>query len=171
MDFGPITPALINGLAPILVDALIAVLVGAIAFVGRAVHGFINANKNVKGFEFLSQLATIAVQAAEQVYADQDGDTKKRFAIDFLEKALAERNINVDLDVISTAIEAAVMSEFNYPAAVEPASPPATTDVQTSAGEQPETVVTTPVTDVDAGEDVVDEPVDDVVVDESEDIT
>lgn len=121
----------------ILTNIAIGVAVAAVGFVGRAVHGFINANKNNKDYDFLVKVATIGVQAAEQLYAAGDGDAKQAYAFDYIKKELSNRNIPVDVDQVRTAIEAAVLSEFNYPEAVTPAAPPTETVVAVSPGVDP----------------------------------
>lgn len=153
-----LTPAVQAEITGLLVNAALAAAVAVIGFVGRAIHGWVNANKNDKNLGFLISVATLAVQAAEQVYGS-DGESKLNYATEYVKAELARRNIPIDIDQIRTTIEAAVMAEFNYPAAVNPADAPAETDVVTSAGEQPETVVTTPLSpddeSVDESEDVI----------------
>lgn len=154
-----LTPAVQAEITGLLVNAALAAAVAVIGFVGRAVHGWVNANKNDKNLGFLLSVATLAVQAAEQVYGS-DGEAKLNYATEYVKAELARRNIPIDVDQIRTTIEAAVMAEFNYPGAVTPADAPAETDVVTSSGDQPETVVTTPLTPandefVDASEDVI----------------
>lgn len=154
-----LSPALVSALTPYLVDGALAVFTVALGFVGRAVHGFINAHKNDKNFAFLMNVATMAVQAAEQQFGS-DGEAKLAWATKYVQAELDRRNIRIDVDQVRAQIEAAVMSEFNYPAAVTPADAPAETTVVSEAGEKPETVVETPITEdgfdgVDNSEDVV----------------
>ena len=91
----------------------IIVITAAIGFVGRAVNGWVNANKNDKNVDFLLKLATIGVQAAEQLYETGDGAAKQAYAMEFIEKELQKRHIPLDIDAIATAVEAAVLQEFN----------------------------------------------------------
>lgn len=54
-----------------------------------------------------------AVKAVEQLYFDKPSEVKKAEAIAIVEKALAQYSINIDVDVISDAIEAAVFERFS----------------------------------------------------------
>ena len=128
---------------PLAVNFAVTVAGIVLAFLGKAVRDFTVANKDNKNYGLLVSIVENAVQAVEQVYKDVDGDTKKSAAIAMAEAALQARGIKVDLDEIDAAIEAAVLREFNFPAAVEPAAPPT------------ETVVSVSPSDADAGEDVV----------------
>lgn len=121
-------------LSPILSQLFLAVATAVIGFVGLAARNFINANKNNKNFGFLTDLAEVAVQAAEQLYGRQNGDDKKAYAESVVQAALEKQGIKVDVPALEAAIEAAVMREFNYPAAVEPATPPTETQVTMAGG-------------------------------------
>jgi hypothetical protein len=61
----------------------------------------------------LEEVAKMAVLAAEQAGVSTLIDDKKEYALDIAEKRLAEYGLKVDLDMISAAIEAAVMEQFN----------------------------------------------------------
>lgn len=61
----------------------------------------------------LRWIAKQAVIAAEQAGAASEFGGKKNYAIGVAEKYLEAKGINVDLDLISAAIEAAVWTEFN----------------------------------------------------------
>lgn len=140
MAFELLTPAVQAEITAILTNVALSVVIAAIGFVGRAVHGWVNANKNDKNLGFVISVATMAVQAAEQVYGSEAGQDKKQFALDYVKAELTRRNIQVDVDAISAAIESAVMAEFNFPASIEPADPPTETVVvagntETGAGE------------------------------------
>ncbi len=63
--------------------------------------------------EILEMVAKMAVQAAEQVGMNEMIEDKKEYAMEVAEKRLAEYGLKIDLDIISAAIEAAVLSEFN----------------------------------------------------------
>lgn len=58
-------------------------------------------------------VAGIAVKAVEQMYKSYDGDAKKAAALDIAEKTLAGYGVKLELDVLSAAIESAVLQEFN----------------------------------------------------------
>jgi len=61
----------------------------------------------------LEEFATIAVRAAEQANIAGLIKDKKQYAVEILDKSLKDHGFNVNLDVISAAIEAAVLQEFN----------------------------------------------------------
>lgn len=63
----------------------------------------------------ITWLATVAVQAAEQAKVAGYIADKKAYAIDFCQKWLKRNNLNIDLSLISSAIEAAVLEQFNKP--------------------------------------------------------
>jgi len=74
----------------------------------------------------LVYLAGIAVNAAEQAKAAGWIEDKKIYAIGFCEKWLSSRGMNVDLDAIEAAVEAAVYEEFNKSPLQLPGSQPRT---------------------------------------------
>lgn len=131
--------------SPYIGEVFVTVATAVIAFVGKAAYGFITAHKNDKNFQFLTSIAEKAVQAAEQLYAEYDGDTKKQFALDFVQSWLDANHLKIDAKAVDAAIEAAVMTEFNFPAAVEPASPPAEAEVVSTPDADPDVSVATPV--------------------------
>ena len=102
-------------LTPLLLNLAVGVITLVIAWVGNEVRKLQKANANNANFQFIEQVAGIAVAAAEQLYGSAAGETKKAYAIDLAEKWFAERGITVDADVIVAQIEAAVLREFNYP--------------------------------------------------------
>lgn len=61
----------------------------------------------------LRWLTSIAVQAAEQAKASDYISDKKQYALSFCQNWLEKHKINIDLQTLSAAIEAAVMEEFN----------------------------------------------------------
>lgn len=126
----PTTVTLIDALMPTIIATFISVATAAIGFIGFQVRKFIASQANNEHADFLARVAEIAVQAIEQTYAAADGDAKKAAAIEAAERLLESRGVKVDVDVISDAIEAAVLREFNYPAAVTPAEPPTETIVE-----------------------------------------
>jgi hypothetical protein len=63
----------------------------------------------------LEWAAAIAVKAAEQAGGVELAEEKKAYAIKFVEDWLASMGLNIDLDLVDAAIEAAVFSEFNKP--------------------------------------------------------
>jgi len=64
-------------------------------------------------FDLLQKFAVAAVQAAEQSGLLETGEAKKEYAIALVEKWLLQFGIDVDLDQVDAAIEAAVFAEIN----------------------------------------------------------
>jgi len=135
MALDPSTQVLVDTFTPIIVNAVVATIGIVVAAVGVQVRKVQASTANNHNADFINKVAEIAVQAAEQVYGAASGDAKKGYAIDFAEKWLASRGVKVDLDLLDTALESAVMREFNYPAAVEPAAPPTETTVTMPGGD------------------------------------
>ena len=62
--------------------------------------------------KLLSCAVQIAVDAAEQIYGDGHGESKKAYAVAYVEKYLAEHGVKLNVQVIADAIEAKVWTEF-----------------------------------------------------------
>lgn len=58
--------------------------------------------------ELLNYAVSIAVRAAEQEFGGEHGAEKKAYAIEFVQKFLAENGVMIDVSVIASAIESAV---------------------------------------------------------------
>lgn len=63
--------------------------------------------------EILSYAARTAVFAAEQVFGSGHGEEKRSYAIEFMQNYLAERGLNINVDVIVSSIESAVWCYLN----------------------------------------------------------
>jgi len=63
-------------------------------------------------FSQVEWIAKTAVKAAEQSGAVTLGQEKKAYAINAIEKWLAEKGLTLDIDLIDAAVEAAVFEEF-----------------------------------------------------------
>ena len=98
--------------------ALVAVLV---PLIGNAVRNFINANKGSKEFELLSDVARMAVLAAEQAGLSGVIEDKKEAALSYASEILRQKGLNIDIVALDAAIEAAVADELNRPALNEAA--------------------------------------------------
>jgi hypothetical protein len=131
----PSTQVLVDTFTPIIVNAVVAAIGIVVAAVGVQVRKVQASTANNHNADFINKVIEIGVQAAEQVYGAAEGDQKKAYAIDFAEKWLADRGVKVDIDILDSAVEAAVMREFNYPTAVEPAAPPTETTVTMPGGD------------------------------------
>lgn len=129
--------AFMDQLTPIIVQVMMLVVTTVIGAIGFAARKWINTKFNKEQLEVINDIALVGVQAAEQLFKHFDGEAKKQFALEYAEAELAKRGINVDLDELSTIIEAAVLAEFNYPASVEPATPPTETVVSMGSVEAP----------------------------------
>ena len=64
----------------------------------------------------LEYAAQIAVLAAEQIFGSGHGDEKNQYAIQTIERILAEQGLVIDVDVIMDAIEAEVQKWFPHEA-------------------------------------------------------
>lgn len=66
--------------------------------------------------ELLQYACSLATKAAEQEFGGKHGEEKKQYAIDFVQKFLAEHDVKVDVSVIASSIEAAVfgMNSFRF---------------------------------------------------------
>lgn len=76
--------------------------------------------KNPNLAYWLEEGAQIAVKAAEQGKVAELIEDKKKYAVDWLTKFLAEKGMSVDVALIEGAIEAAVHDVFTAPQASTP---------------------------------------------------
>lgn len=129
--------AFVDQLTPIITQLAVVVITTVIGAVGYTIRQWANAKFNSEQLSVINDVAVIGVQAAEQLLNRFGGEEKKKFALEYAEAELARRGIKVDLDQLSAIIEAAVLAEFNYPAAVEPAAPPTETVVSMGSVEAP----------------------------------
>lgn len=68
----------------------------------------------------LEYAVQVAVLAAEQIYGDGQGAKKKQYAIQTIERILAEKGFVLDLNVIEDAIEAEVWKWLNHEGTEKP---------------------------------------------------
>lgn len=59
--------------------------------------------------DIVKQLVTAAVHAAEQMYVSGEGQAKLEYAIEVVNKALSDKNIKIDSEVLRSYIEAEVL--------------------------------------------------------------
>lgn len=64
----------------------------------------------------LEEIASLAVKAAEQAKLSEFITDKKAYACKIATEWLKARGLNINVDLIDAAIEAAVFTEFNKPA-------------------------------------------------------
>ena len=69
--------------------------------------------------EVLNFACQLATRAAEQEYGGKHGEEKKQYAIEFVQKYLAEHGLKVDVSVIASSIEASVFGMNGYKRYVE----------------------------------------------------
>lgn len=103
-------------LSEILFQLLMAVLVPVAGFAAawlKAKYSTERSNLDSQNKWLLDQGVNIAIYAAEQIYGAGKGAEKKAYALDIAEKWLAQYKINIDLDVVEAAIEAAVKTQFD----------------------------------------------------------
>lgn len=100
-------------LLQLVLEALLPVLaVMAIKWVQVLIkNGIAKLEPNVQ--DILNEGVRIAVLAAEQMGLSQQLQEKKAFALEMAQLYLAEHGVELDIEVIAAAIEAAVMDEFN----------------------------------------------------------
>jgi len=60
----------------------------------------------------LDLVVSYAVDAAEQVYKDGNGEDKKKYVLGVAENYIAKSGIKIDLDDLEAQIEAAVFGKF-----------------------------------------------------------
>lgn len=108
----PETSALIANIVVSVIGLLTTVIVGA----GLR---FLRSKLTAQQFELLQEIATTVVQAVEQTSLNQPIMDKKAEALRVISEILASKGVNVSPEAIEAAIEAAVLNEFNRPAAME----------------------------------------------------
>lgn len=126
-------------------DVLLAVVTGVAGLISKSVYTWIHTHTNATQFALLQELVTDAVQAAEQGAIGGFVTDKKVAALNYATDYLAKAGLKIDPDQLSSAIEAAVLREFN------------------SAGQDSTDTTNAPVVDTKTA------PVPDAAVDESAD--
>lgn len=96
------------------------VLLAALPILAAAVVGWILqsiregwARLDDRKREMIAEAVKVAVYAAEQAGAAGLIEGKKEYALEIAEKWLASKGINLNIDLLDAAIEAAVLEEFN----------------------------------------------------------
>ena len=98
-------------------EAALPILAAALAswVTGKAIEIFKKLkDKNPELYEICKVVSREAVTAAEQVYGGGEGKKKLEYAINFMEKYLKAKGINLDIDIILGYIEAAVKDMNDY---------------------------------------------------------
>ena len=91
--------------------ALIPVLVSGLAYVARAVVNYVRARTTVETMKVLTDLSRQAVLAVEQTMKSKAGQERLAAAQSIVTGALMARGLKVDLEQVTSAIEAAVYVE------------------------------------------------------------
>ena len=108
---------LLNKVLQIVLETALPILVSALAAwaIGKAREVFKKLkDKNPELYEILKAVSAEAVKAAEQVYGSQKGQEKKAYALKIAEKYREAKGIQLDLEIISAYIEAAVKDMNDY---------------------------------------------------------
>lgn len=88
------------------------IIVGLIILIGGLLSAFgipfLRQKLNAEQLATLTQVANIAVYAAEQLFGAKMGKDKKAFALDYAKKLLAKFKLTFDEEVVDAAIEAQV---------------------------------------------------------------
>lgn len=100
--------SLLIAILPVLASMLVAVLGAQFKLLWAKAKSY-----NPDMTDMLEWAARIAVHAAEQAGAAELITDKKAYALDVAEKWLATKGLQIDLDLLDAAIEAAVYEEIN----------------------------------------------------------
>lgn len=96
------------------ITQIVVILIGLMAAVVTAVIiPWAKSKVSADKWYQLTNIATVAVMAAEQLYKSGQGKEKLAYALSLVEKELAKRNIAFDSNVIIATIEALVYREIN----------------------------------------------------------
>ena len=102
-----------NGLVSDIVNAaivaLIPMLIGGVAYLGRQVAAYIKARTNAEAYGMIEKIAATVVASVEQTLASDEGQDKKAAAVALVAAEALKRGIDLDLEQIENAVEAAVL--------------------------------------------------------------
>ncbi len=115
----------LQGALEVFVPILAAALVSWV--IGLAKEAWVKV-KTWKYSWVLTEFATIAVRAAEQMELAKKITDKKEYAVQVVTEMLKEANVKIDLVSISAAVEAAVMEEFNKAKVIKKSTQPNTSN-------------------------------------------
>lgn len=94
------------------IPLLVTVISGFVLLVVRNTNQWVKARVTGEQYRFIEHVVTTAVNAAEQYLGSEEGEQKKRLALTAATQVLQKRGIDVDVDQLDIAIEAAVRREF-----------------------------------------------------------
>lgn len=104
-----------SGLGEILGNLILTLIGIIIPMVGAAVVSFLRSKLSASQLQILADVASMAVQAAEQGKIGGFVTNKKASAINAASALLASRGIKVSPEALDAAIEAAVLATINRP--------------------------------------------------------
>lgn len=88
-------------------------LTGLVTAIAKSVYSLIKTHTTANQFAILYQIATAAVQASEQGALGGFVTDKKSAALQYANESLSAAGLKVSAEELSSAIEAAVLREFN----------------------------------------------------------
>ena len=94
--------------------AAVPIVVGFVAQWLRSQVALQKAKLSAQQISIINQIVSIAINAAEQLGLAEAIDDRKDYALAYAQEYLNLHNIKLDINLISVAIEAAVLSEFNW---------------------------------------------------------
>lgn len=114
MELQPITDAIVTACVAV-ITACGAVLAAYATRVLKRKLSEIEARLDGEQRLLVRELAQMAVNAAEQLGLSEQIEDKKKYAVEYVEGALASRGVYLDAGQIVAEIEAAVWVEINRP--------------------------------------------------------
>jgi hypothetical protein len=141
-----------SGLNEALANALLLVITGVVGLASKNLLSWIKAHTNAKQFELLQAIVSDAVQAAEQGKIAGYVADKKVAALNYASVSLEKAGLKVSAEQLSSAVESAVLREFN------PAGDNASVVVNTT-----DTTINTSDVTADTASDTTDAPVETAV--------
>jgi hypothetical protein len=95
-----------------IVTALVGLIGATIAFLGKQIKAILGARLSAEQLRLLMEIASRAVLAAEQVYADGTAEQKKAEALRAARAFLVAYGLRVGDKQLDAAIEAAVLTDL-----------------------------------------------------------
>ena len=89
-----------------LTEVIVALIVVLFSIITGYLVPWIKSHTSEKTYKMLEMGCEAAVYFAQQWYKTEDGEIKKEKAIEYAENWLKERNIKVDMHLVSDTIEA-----------------------------------------------------------------
>ena len=96
-----------------LLEAAFVVIAGQISLWLKQQYDLKRSELGDKERWYLDNLVEIGIMAAEQLYESGEGDKKKAYALEFVEKQAEKVSLKIDLDVVAAMVEAKVHEYFS----------------------------------------------------------